>query len=199
MLLPGLSLIDLVTDCIIDSLQVLSWTKQLSLRFLNLHSVIYCSGLPTVLPISLVLRNVLIIKIPWQFIKHRDEHNKGAFTFINVGRKYSRLDPSYQRHITFACTGIITPIYRLYQFTDHKGMDSLVNWGKMYARNLCPRLLHNWIQRHEKEMNPGCRVQDQFITINQSCRKVKATKLFSERAGWLGNQTPDTLHQQPVA
>ena len=29
---------------------------------------------------------------------------------------------------------------------------------------LCPRLLHNWIQRHQKGMNPGCRVQDQLNT-----------------------------------
>ena len=34
----------------------------------------------------------------------------------------------------------------------------------MYAHNLCPRLLHNWIQRHQKEMNPGCQVQDQLST-----------------------------------
>ena len=59
-----------------------------------------------------------------------------------------RLDPSYHRHITFACTGcyqlhthhrlgIITLTYHQYQFTDHERMDSLVSYGKMYAHNIC--------------------------------------------------------------
>ena len=33
-------------------------------------------------------------------------HIKGALTFLTMlSRECSRLDPSYQHHITFACTG----------------------------------------------------------------------------------------------
>ena len=32
------------------------------------------------------------------------------------------------------------------------------------THNLCHRLLHNWIQRHQKKMNQGCGVQDQLNT-----------------------------------
>ena len=60
--------------------------------------------------------------------------------------------------------GIITPNLLPVPIYRPERMDCLVSWGRLYAHNLCPRLLHNWIQRHQEEMNPGCRVQDQLNT-----------------------------------
>ena len=43
-----------------------------------------------------------------------------------------------------------------------------------YAHKLCPRLLHNWIPMHEKEMSLCCRTQDQLNTNVPNARHVKA-------------------------
>ena len=53
-------------------------------------------------------QKIIIIK-PGQFIKRRkwwfDPPHQGRFVILTMmGRECSRLDPSYQRHITFACT-----------------------------------------------------------------------------------------------
>ena len=50
----------------------------------------------------------------------------------------------------------------------------------------------------EKEMNPGCRAQDQLNTNEPTTLYIKAQELISEHAGLSGNQTPDPLHQQSV-
>ena len=61
-----------------------------------------------------------------------------ALHLTMMNRECSWLNLSYQRHITFACTGcyqlhphhrlgIITPTYCRYQFTDPERMDSLVS------------------------------------------------------------------------
>ena len=86
--------------------------------------------------------NKLQIIIPGQFFKCRKwwfgPPQQVSFDILTMmGSECSRLDLSYQRHITFACTGcyqlhphhrlgIITPTYRQYQFTDPERMDSLV-------------------------------------------------------------------------
>ena len=63
---------------------------------------------------------IIIIIIPGQFIKRRKwwygPPHQGRFDFLTMmGREYSRLDPSYQPHITFACTGCyqLHPHHRL--------------------------------------------------------------------------------------
>ena len=129
-------------------------------------------------------------------------HIKGALTFLTMtSRECSWLDPSYQRHITFACTGcyqlhphhrlgIITLTYHRYQFTDHKRMDSLVSEGRLYAHSLCPRLLHNWIQRHRKEMNPGCQVQDLLDTSKPVAPYVKAREINLWTCWAIGESNP---------
>ena len=96
-----------------------------------------------------------------------------------MGRECSRLDPSYQRHITFACTccytnytpyhhlGIIIP--RLIAGTNLPTPEGWIAW---LAKADCTHI--NFAQgyytieskRHRKEMNPGCRIQDQ-LNINE--------------------------------
>ena len=66
-----------------------------------------------------VFKNAVDTKIiiSGQFIKRRKwwfgSPHQGRFDIVNDnGREYNRLDPSYQRHITFACTAATnyTPI-----------------------------------------------------------------------------------------
>ena len=63
---------------------------------------------------------IIIIIIPEQFIKRRKwwfgPPHQGRFDIFNDnGRECSRLNPSYQRNITFACTGCyqLHPHHRL--------------------------------------------------------------------------------------
>ena len=65
----------------------------------------------------------------------------------------------------------LRPTYRRYQFTDPEGMDSLVSYGRLYAHNLYPSLLYNWIEMHRKEMNPDCWARDQLNTSSHAKRK----------------------------
>ena len=81
--------------------------------FLLMHA--YISYL--IICISLI---ILIIIILWQFIKHCKwwfgPPHQGHFDILTMmGRECSRLDPSYQRHITFASTGCyqVHPHHRL--------------------------------------------------------------------------------------
>ena len=41
----------------------------------------------------------------WQWTSHHHPVNRGTLHLTMMGRECSWLDPSYQRHITFACTG----------------------------------------------------------------------------------------------
>ena len=65
----------------------------------------------------------------------------------------------------------------------------------------CPRLLHNWIQRHPKKMNPGCRVQDQLNTSEPTApyiigRELNLRKLPNQQ--WESN--PQSSEQlRPMA
>ena len=59
---------------------------------------------------SVIIIIILIIIIPGQFIKRLkwwfSPPNQGRFDIFNDDdRECSRLDPTYQRHITFACAG----------------------------------------------------------------------------------------------
>ena len=66
------------------------------------------------------------------------------------------------RHVEHSCPIFIQTIWRIcwlwimpntsqYQLTDPKGW--IASWGRVH--NLYPRLLHNWIQRHEKKNGHG--------------------------------------------
>ena len=119
-----------------------------------------------------------------------------------MGRECSRLDPSYQRHITFACTGcyqlyphrrlaIITldlspvPIYRSWNLKWW-----IAWWAKADCTHItfCPGLLHNWIQRHRKEMNPGCWGPRpiQYQRINRAVRKDRQTHTETDKPITIG-------------
>ena len=98
----------------------------------------------------MIIRGQFIKRHKWWF----GPPHQGRFDIFNDDGQRVQLDPSYQRHITFACKGcyqlqphhrlgIITPTYHRYQFTDPERMDSLVSLGRLYVHNLCPRLLHN--------------------------------------------------------
>ena len=89
--------------------------------------------------------------------------NIGALHLTMICRECSWLDPSYQSHITFACTGC----YQLHPHSPSKhyyprliagtnlpttkgGIAWLAktDWTHII---LCQMLLHNWIQRHQIE------------------------------------------------
>ena len=76
----------------------------------------------------------------WQWTSPYHPVNRGPLHLTMMGRECSWLDPSYQRHITFACAGcyqlhapitvqalLLLPTYCRYQFTNPERMDSLVS------------------------------------------------------------------------
>ena len=70
--------------------------------------------------VTIFSRIIVIIIIPEQFIKSRKwwfgQPHQGRFDILTMmDRECSRLDPSYQRNITFACTGCyqLHPHHRL--------------------------------------------------------------------------------------
>ena len=140
-------------------------------------------------------------------MSHHHPVNRGALHLTMMGRECSWLDPSYQRHITFACTGcyqlhlyhrlgIITPDLLPVPIYRPERMDSLVSKGRLYAHNLCPRLLHNWIQRYQKEMNPGCRVPDQLNTNEPTVPYIIGRKLnLRKLSGWQWESNPQPSEQ----
>ena len=80
------------------------------------------------------------------------EHIKVHLTMM--GRECSRLDSSYQRHVTFAGSrcyqlhphhylGIITPTYRRYQFTDPERWIAWCSMAQCMQIVYCQRLLDN--------------------------------------------------------
>ena len=109
-----------------------------------------------------------------QCTSHHHPVNRGALHLTMMGRECSWLDPSYQRHIAFACTGCyqLHPHHRLRHYfhrliagTNLPTPKGLITWlAKADCTYTTFAQLHNWIQRHQKKMNPGCRVQDQLNT-----------------------------------
>ena len=66
----------------------------------------------------------------------------------------------------------------------------LVSQDRLYAHKLCPRFLHNLIQRHQKKMNPGCRVQDQLNTSEPTAPYIKARKINLSMCWVIGESNP---------
>ena len=95
--------------------------------------------------------------------------------------------------------GIITQTYHRYQFTDSERTDSLVNYVRLYAHNICPWLFNNWIQRYRKEINSGCQVQDQLNTSEPTAAhvKVREINLWTCWAIGIRTQTLSTSDQWP--
>ena len=110
-------------------------------------------------------------------------------TFNDDERRVHLARPSYQRHITLACTVCYqlhypSPSRHYYlRFIAGTNLPTPKGWiawlakAVLYADNLCPI---NWIQRHQKEMNPGCRSEANSIPVNQPHRTLYAENYISE-------------------
>ena len=124
------------------------WHFQLSLKTLdvNLRSSI-------IIIIIIIYGQFIIKRCKWWF----GPSHQGRFHIFNDDGQRVQLAQPKLPAPPYIC------MYRLLPTTtDLERMDSLVS--RLYANNLCPRLLHNWIQRHRKEMNPDCQAQDQLNT-----------------------------------
>ena len=108
-----------------------------------------------------------------------------------MDRACSRLNPSYQHHITFACTRLyqldeitvlallsLPQTNRRYKFTDpEEMMNSLVSKDTMFAHTFYPGLLPVEFKRQEKEMNFDCPDQNEFNTNEPIAPNLKALKI----------------------
>ena len=113
------------------------------------------------------------IIIRWQFIKCR-KWPKGALIFDDDGQRVQYAGPELPAP-HYICTYRLIPTTppsparhyypRLIAGTN---LPTAKGWTAWRARaqstyiTFCPRFLHNWIQMHEKEVNPGEQGQDQL-------------------------------------
>ena len=65
-------------------------------------------------------------------------------------------------------------------------------WARADCKHItvCPRLLHNWIQRHREEMNPDCRVQDQLNTSEPTAPYIKVQEINIWTCWAIGKSNP---------
>ena len=134
------------------------------------------------------------LKISGQFIKRRKwwfgPPHQGHFDILTMmGREWSRLPTTPQspsRHYyprLIAGTNLLTP----------KGWIAWLAKADCTRITFCPRLLHNWIQRLRKEINPGCRLQDQLNTSEPTAvRKAREINLWTCWAIGKSNPGPFT-------
>ena len=112
-----------------------------------------------------------------------------ALHLTMMGRECSWLDPSYQRHITFACTGC----YQLHppsssrhyypQLIAGTNLPTPKGWIALLAKADCTHITFAQgyytieSKRHQKGINPGCRVPDQLNTSEPTAPYIISREL----------------------
>ena len=107
-------------------------------------------------------------------------------TFNEDGRECSWLDLSYPHYICIyrlLPTTSPSPSRHYYpRFIAGINLPTPKGWIAWLAKTDCthitlPKQLHNWIQRNQQEMNPGCRIQDQLNTSESTAPYIIGREL----------------------
>ena len=128
-----------------------------------------------------------------------------------MGRKCSRLDPNYQRHITFACTGCyqLHPHHRLGiiipRLITGTNLPTSKGWRAWWAKADCTHITFAQGYYTIKYKGIGrkwtqiVRPKTNSIPVNQLHRTERSEKLIAACAGRSGIEPWTPLHERPVA